>query len=346
MKTAIVTGGQGFLGRHLCAALVAQGYAVYSLDNLTSKNAARNFEIGDVPDIYDGPGGGRVFDIECDVVNGNDQVRRIARGIIREHGRLTEIWHFASPASPREYKADPLRCLAVNTEGTMNMCQLAHQHSARLIFASSSEVYGQPPPDIHLAIDESFLGNVSCVGPRSMYDEGKRAGEAIVTAWREDQLLDVRIPRIFNTYGPCLVDDRVVSALLRAAMFGEVFTAHANGSHARTFCYVADLVRQLMILRDSERTLPTNVGGEDYRTVAQLVGEVSKILLELGDDTPIQIHWDVEPQDEHDPITRRPDLSAIKSLGYDGPWMDLHTGLFRTAAWMANQREKRTGKKW
>lgn len=348
MKKAIVTGGRGFLGRHICKALVAQGYHVHSFDDMSTINGSLGLELSQINQSYSGPdgqpdrhGAGVLEEHDVDVTEVNHdnlwhEVMQVAKP------GIDEIWHFASPASPQEYKEDQLNTLRLGGVSLDELLRIAKLLSTSyrpvtVVFASSSEVYGDPTPEAFgpRGIPESYRGNVSTTGPRSMYDEAKRYGEALCAAWAK-QGVRVLIPRIHNTYGPGMsaYDGRVVSTLLRCAITGLPFVAHDMGMQYRTFCYVSDLVEQLMLLRDKGPSgEPVNVGGTDHLSI----GNLAEIVQTEIATEPFQVSFDGMRQDEHDPRDRCPDLSKIRALGWPGTRVSLRVGLHRTRLWMETE---------
>jgi dTDP-glucose 4,6-dehydratase len=303
----VVLGGAGFVGSHLCDHLVARGDEVVCVDDFSSGRPSNIAQLEDHP----------AFSlVEADISVS-----------LPVEGPVSGVFHLASPASPPDYLARPLETLAVGSEGTRRALELAHHHRARLLMASTSEVYGDP--DQHPQ-PESYWGNVNPIGPRSVYDEAKRFAEALCMAHHRTLGTDVGIARIFNTYGPRLRpgDGRVVSNFLLQAMQGEALTVYGDGSQTRSLCYVEDEVRGLVALFDSDLTGPVNIGNPDEYTVLQLAKAVVDL---LGSDSPI-VHL---PLPADDPTRRRPDISLARSaLGWE-PTTPLGEGLARTAAALA-----------
>jgi len=273
----VVTGGAGFLGSHLCDALVARGDSVICVDDLSTGNL----------DNLTGLVGHRRFRfVEADVSAALDV-----------HGPVDAVAHLASPASPPDYLRLPLQTLAVGSRGTENALELARRAGARFLMASTSEVYGDPL--VHPQ-EESYWGNVNPVGPRSVYDEAKRYAEALSLAYHRTHGVDVGIVRIFNTYGPRMRphDGRVVSSFIAQALGGEPLTIYGDGKQTRSFCYVSDLIRGLVAMLDSTETGPFNLGNPEEWTVADL----AELVLDItGSDSEIQYH--ALPVD--DPVRRR-----------------------------------------
>lgn len=305
----VVTGGAGFLGSHLCDALLADGHSVVAIDNLVT---------------------GQVANIEH--LFGHDRFRFVRQDVTNYlwvPGEIDIVMHLASPASPIDYLELPIQTLKVGSLGTHNALGLAKDKSARFFLASTSEVYGDP--DEHPQT-ESYWGKVNPVGLRGCYDEAKRFAEAMTMAYHRTHGVDVRIVRIFNTYGPRMRPDdgRVVSSFLAQSLRGEALTVFGDGSQTRSFCYVDDLIRGLIAVLHSDHVGPVNVGNPEEHTMLELADAVRKV---TGDDTSIEF----KPLPEDDPTRRRPDISLINSLTGWSPRIDLETGLALTAEWMSNQ---------
>ncbi len=306
MTTAVVTGGAGFVGGHICRALHQRGWRVVAVDNFVT---GRRANVADLVAVGDG----RFALVEADVVEG-----------IPVDEPVHAVLHLASPASPPEYLALPIETLEVGSTGTRRALDLARAHAARFLLASTSEVYGDPL--VHPQ-PESYWGNVNSVGPRSVYDEAKRYAEALTMAYHRTYGVDTTIARIFNTYGPGLRpgDGRVVSNFVVQAMRGEPLTVYGDGSQTRSFCYVDDEVRGLLALLDSDLTGPVNIGNPDEFTVLQLAA----LVLEVTGSTSEIVHREL-PLD--DPQVRRPDISlAQDKLGWQ-PEISLREGLRRIHA--------------
>ena len=303
----VVLGGSGFLGSHLCDQLLARGDAVVCVDDFSTGRRANVAHLEDRADFEL---------VEADVTTG-----------IPVDGDVTGVCNLASPASPPDYLALPLQTLAVGSEGTRHGLELAERHGARFLQASTSEVYGDP--EVHPQ-SESYWGRVNPIGPRSVYDEAKRFGEALTMAHHRTLGTDVAIVRIFNTYGPRLRPDdgRVVSNFLLQAMRGEPVTVYGDGSQTRSLCYVDDEIRGLIALFDSDLTGPVNIGNPDEYTIDQLARTVVDL---FGSSSPI-VHL---PLPVDDPTRRRPDITLARTaLGWE-PTTSLREGLARTAAALA-----------
>ena len=303
----VVTGGAGFLGSHLCEALLGRGDAVVCVDD---------YSTGDEANVAHLAGRAGFELVVADVSAG-----------LPVDGRVDAVAHLASPASPPAYLARPLATLAVGSEGTRHALELAAAHGARFVLASTSEVYGDPA--VHPQ-PESYWGNVNPVGPRSVYDEAKRFAEALTMAHRRDVGTNVGVARIFNTYGPRLApgDGRVVSNFCVQALSGQPLTVYGTGSQTRSLCYVSDLVAGLLALVDSNLVGPVNIGNPEEVTVAALAA----LVLELSGSSSEMVHMAL-PAD--DPARRCPDITlAGEHLGWR-PAVGLRQGLSLTLAHFA-----------
>jgi dTDP-glucose 4,6-dehydratase len=307
MSRVVVTGAAGFLGSHLCESLLARGDEVVGLDNLATGSVAN------VEHLF--------------ARDGFTFVRHDVSEFVWVPGPVDAVLHFASPASPKDYLDLPIQTLKVGSLGTHNTLGLAKDKGARYLLASTSEVYGDP--EVHPQT-EDYWGHVNPIGPRGVYDEAKRFAEAMTMAYHRAHGVDVRIVRIFNTYGPRMrpSDGRVVSTLLVQALRGKPLTIYGDGSQTRSFCYVDDEVGGILGLLDSEHVGPVNIGNPTEYTVRQLAG----IILEVtGADVEV-VH---EPLPVDDPTRRRPDIGlARRVLGWE-PRVDVREGLARTAEWLA-----------
>lgn len=305
----VVTGGGGFLGSHLCEALLARGDSVTCLDDFSTGSP------DNIAHLYSRE---RFAFRLTDVSAGIDMA-----------GPVDAVAHLASPASPADYYRLPLETLAVGSRGTEHTLELAQRHGARFVLASTSEVYGDP--HVHPQT-EDYWGNVNPVGPRSVYDEAKRYAEALSCAYARTHGTNVGIVRIFNTYGPRLRphDGRVVSSFIRQALAGEPLTLYGSGDQTRSFCYVDDLVRGIVAMIDSRELGPVNLGNPDERSVAQLAGLVLEI---TGSDSGTEFL----PLPADDPVRRCPVIiRATERLGWK-PEISLEDGVQRTVAWFRSQ---------
>ena len=305
MPRAVVTGGAGFVGSHLCDALRARDWEVVAVDNFVTGHPEN------VAHLADDTG---FTLVEHDVITG-----------IPVDGPLDAVLHLASPASPPEYLAHPIATLEVGSIGTRNALDLARANGARFLLASTSEIYGDPL--VHPQ-PESYFGNVNSVGPRSVYDEAKRYAEAITMAYHREYDVDTKIVRIFNTFGPRLgaADGRVVSNFLAQAMRGAPLTIYGDGKQTRSFCCVSDEVRGLLALLDSDHVGPMNIGNPDEFTMLEL----AEVVLEV---TGADVDLVFEPLPADDPRQRRPDISLAREvLGWE-PAVGLREGLTLTHDW-------------
>ena len=294
----LVTGGAGFVGSHLCDALLAEGHSVICADNLLTGRMENIAHLDHEP---------RFEFLEQDVCSPFDS------------GKIDYIFHFASPASPVDYLEHGIETLRVGSVGSMNCLELAKKYHAKYLLASTSECYGDP---LEHPQKESYWGNVNPVGPRSVYDESKRFAEAVTMAYHRYHKVDTRIVRIFNTYGPRLqIDDgRVISNFMKQALLGEDLTVYGDGSQTRSFCYVSDEVAGILALAKSEERWPTNIGNPSEFTILECAREVLDI---TGSDSKIRF----EPLPQDDPKQRRPDIGKAKRLLGWEPAIDLRTGL-------------------
>jgi len=305
MPRAVVTGGAGFLGGHICRALRADGYEVVAVDNLSTGQRDQ------VAELLADPG---FTLLEHDVVQG-----------LSVEGPIDAVLHLASPASVPEYLARPLETLRVGAEGTRHALELARGAGARFLLASTSEIYGDP---LEHPQREAYWGHVNPVGPRAVYDEAKRYAEALTMAYHRAQGVDAKIVRVFNCYGPGLLpgDGRVVSNFLSQAMAGEAITVYGDGTQTRSFCYVDDEVRGILALLASDWSGPMNIGNPDEQTVLEL----AKLVLEVTGSASAISFADL-PDD--DPTRRCPDIARARAVLGWSPRVDLRTGLERTYAW-------------
>jgi dTDP-glucose 4,6-dehydratase len=301
---ALITGGAGFLGSHLCERFLAEGYEVICMDNLITG------ELGNVEHLFRD----RWFHFE----------QRDVTEYIHVGGKLDAILHFASPASPIDYLLLPIQTLKVGSLGTHKALGLARAKGARFLLASTSECYGDPL--VHPQSEE-YWGNVNPVGPRGVYDEAKRFAEAMTMAYHRFHGVPTRIVRIFNTYGPRmrLNDGRALPAFMSQALRGEPLTVFGDGAQTRSFCYVDDLIEGIWRLLRSDEVLPVNIGNPREMTILEFAHAV---LRATGSRSPIVF----KPLPEDDPKVRQPDISkARRLLGWE-PEVPLEVGLERTLA--------------
>ncbi|MEU9022312.1 NAD-dependent epimerase/dehydratase family protein [Actinomadura sp. NPDC048394] len=306
---AVVTGGSGFLGSHLCEALLAQDISVVCLDNLltgTSRNIAHLTDRRDFRFL-----------------------RRDLTEPVHVPGDVGYVFHLASSASPADYLRYPIQTLEVGSQGTRNALELAEEKGARFVLASTSEVYGDPL--VHPQ-PETYWGNVNPVGPRSVYDEAKRFGEALTSAFRHSRGLDTGIVRIFNSYGPRMRPDdgRAIPTFLRQALTGEDLTVTGDGSQTRSICHVHDTVRGIIALAMSDHPGPVNIGSPYEISMADLAG----LIVELT-GSPSRIRFVDRPQD--DPKVRRPDTTLAEKVLDWHPRCGIEEGLRSTIEWFSRE---------
>uniref|UniRef100_A0A7C3Z0T4 UDP-glucuronate decarboxylase n=1 Tax=Desulfobacca acetoxidans TaxID=60893 RepID=A0A7C3Z0T4_9BACT len=301
MARILVTGGAGFIGSHLVERLLGQGHEVISLDNYFTGTKENLRHLMDQPNLEL---------IRHDVV----------QPIMLE---VDQIYHLACPASPVHYQYNPVKTIKTNVMGTLNMLGLAKRVKARILLASTSEIYGDP--QIHPQ-REDYWGNVNCLGPRSCYDEGKRVAETLMMDYHRQNGVDIRIARIFNTYGPRMAinDGRVISNFCVQALTGQEITIYGEGRQTRSFCYCTDLVEGLIRLMNQEGWhQPVNLGNPEEYTILELA---EKILAMTG--SPAKLVFRPLPPD--DPVKRRPDISRARELLGWQPGMPLISGLKET----------------
>jgi dTDP-glucose 4,6-dehydratase len=308
MPTAVVTGGAGFLGSHLCDYLIAEGYRVICVDNL---------ETGSLQNVE----------------HLRSEAFTFVNHDVTEHLGVDEpvdfVFHLASPASPIDYLRLPLQTLKVGSYGTHNALGLAKFSRARFLLASTSEVYGDPA--IHPQ-PETYWGNVNPIGPRGVYDEAKRYAEALTMAYHRQQGVDTCIVRIFNTFGSRMRpnDGRAIPTFLRQALAGEPLTVFGDGSQTRSFCYVDDLIRGIVLLAKSGEHLPVNIGNPQELSLLELAQTVVRVT-----GSKSEVVFEALPVD--DPQVRQPDITRARQLLGWEPQVDLEDGLRRVL--QANERE-------
>jgi UDP-glucuronate decarboxylase len=300
----LVTGGAGFIGSHLCQRLLAEGHRVFCIDNLFTGSKENITHLLDRDNF--------VF-IEHDIIE---------PFFIEEP--LDQIYNLACPASPVQYQSNPVRTVKANTIGVINMLGLARKHGARMLQASTSEVYGDP--DIHPQVEE-YRGNVNPVGPRACYDEGKRAAETLCFDYHRMHGMEIKVVRIFNTYGSRMAfdDGRVVSNFIIQALRGDSITIYGDGTQTRSFCYVDDLVGGLVAMMNTDKEIlgPVNLGNPNEFSIKKLA---EKVIVLTGSKSNI-VYNDL-PQD--DPKQRCPDISKAKELFGWVPMVELEEGLEKT----------------
>jgi dTDP-glucose 4,6-dehydratase len=296
---AVVTGGAGFLGSHLCDRLLAVGWEVLALDNLITGDEDNLGHLGRNPK----------FRFE----------RKDVTESIRIEGEVGYVFHLASPASPPDYLRFPVETLKVGSIATMNTLELAEAKGAKFLLASTSECYGDPDVSPQ---SESYWGRVNPVGPRSVYDEAKRFAEAITMAYHRHHGLDTHIVRIFNTYGPRmrLNDGRALPNFVFQALSGQPITVYGDGKQTRSFCYVSDLIEGIYRLSQSDEHFPTNIGNPTELTIYEFAERIRSY---FPNALPI-VH---EPLPEDDPKQRRPDITKAKRLLGWEPKVSLEEGL-------------------
>lgn len=294
----LVTGGAGFVGSHLCDALLAEGYTVIAVDNLVTGRTGNIAHLGREPRFEF-----RQHDI-CTTF---------------DFGAFDYVFHFASPASPIDYMKWGIETLQVGSVGTFHVLELARKYNAKYLVASTSECYGDP---LEHPQRESYWGNVNSIGPRSVYDEAKRFTEAMTMAFHRYHKVDTHIVRIFNTYGPRLQlnDGRVISNFMKQALRGEDLTVYGDGSQTRSFCYVSDEVEGILRLSRSDEHLPVNIGNPCEFTILECAKLVKEV---VGSSSKIAF----EPLPQDDPKQRRPDITKAKQLLGWEPKIELRKGL-------------------
>jgi UDP-glucuronate decarboxylase len=308
MARILVTGGAGFIGSHLVEKLLEQGHEVISLDNYFTgtKENLRPLLVQPSLEL-----------IRHDVV----------QPIMLE---VDQIYHLACPASPVHYQYNPVKTLKTNVMGTLNMLGLAKRVKARILLASTSEIYGDPR--VHPQ-REDYWGNVNCLGPRSCYDEGKRVAETLMMDYHRQNGVDIRIARIFNTYGPrmAISDGRVVSNFIVQALTGQDITIYGEGSQTRSFCYCSDLVEGLMRLMNREDCHdPVNLGNPEEYTILELAQKILTMT-----QSPAQLVFRPLPPD--DPVKRKPDITRARELLGWQPTVPLTSGLKETIPYFRNK---------
>jgi dTDP-glucose 4,6-dehydratase len=314
---ALVTGGAGFLGSHLCDALLADGYAVVAVDNLLT---------------------GRMSNLEHLANEPRFEFRQLDINEPFDCGPVDYVFHFASPASPVDYTVHGIETLKVGSLGTFHALEVARQYKAKYLVASTSECYGDP---LEHPQKETYWGNVNPIGPRSVYDESKRFTEAVTVAYHRYYKVDTRMARIFNTYGPRmqLNDGRVIPNFMKQALRGEDLTVYGDGTQTRSFCYVSDEIDGFVRLARSDEHLPVNIGNPDEFTILECA---KRILAVTGSPSAIR-H---EPLPADDPKQRQPDITKARTLLGWEPKVGLESGLklsldyFRAAVRREEEKDK------
>lgn len=318
----LVAGGAGFIGSHLCRTLLEAGEGVLCLDNLQTARISNLDTLSRFERFR--------------FVRG-DISQPLPTEVMREARAIRRIYNLACAASPDLYQANPEHTMLTNVVGTDHLLRLAEQSGARFLLASTSEVYGDP--DVHPQ-PEGYRGNVSCTGPRACYDEGKRAAETLAFDFARCNRADVRVARIFNTYGPHMrIDDgRVVSNFIAQILAEQPLTIYGDGRQTRSFCYVEDTVDALIRLMEADlpELQPINIGNQHELTIAELVEALGDV---VGEEISV-VHRSL-PVD--DPQRRRPDISAARALLDWAPSTPLATGLRRTYEWFAREHRKADG---
>jgi len=314
---SLVTGGAGFVGSHLVDALLRRGDEVVILDNLST---------GSLGNIEAATKSGKATFVFVDVVQSAQALRAVLDDALAGK-RIDRLFHLASPASPEAYGAHPWETLAVNAVGTMSLVDIALEHGARFLYASTSEIYGDP---LEHPQAESYFGNVDPIGERACYDEGKRFGEATVSVAIRARGLDGRIVRFFNCYGPRMsaADGRLIPALAEAAADRRAFPIHGTGLQTRSMTYIDDAVRLVLLVMEQPQTRlqPVNVGNDEERTIIEIARAFARVA-----GVPYEAEH-VAPR-PGDPQRRKPDLTIARSLGWQ-PKVSLDDGQQTTIAWL------------
>ena len=311
MRTILVTGGAGFLGSHLCKSLLERnGNKVICLDN---------FFTGQIDNL-------RALESNPNFKIVAHDITEPLIGKISEH--VDEIYNLACPASPIHYQFDPIETIKANTIGVVNVLEFARVNGAKILQASTSEIYGDP--EVHPQV-ESYRGNVNTLGPRACYDEGKRVAETLFMDYHRKYNLDIRLVRIFNTYGPNMArnDGRVVSNFIIQALKNKPITIYGDGNQTRSFCYVSDLVEGLYSTMNSDEIMPINLGNPDEFTIKELAEKV----VEMISSTSEIVYHDL-PVD--DPRQRKPNIDRANSVLNWSPKIELAEGLKKTISYFKN----------
>jgi UDP-glucuronate decarboxylase len=307
IKSVLVTGGAGFIGSHICKALLNKGYKVICLDNFFTGRKKNIMEFMDNP---------RFKIVVHDITDTKTSIDT------KIHEGVDQIYNLACPASPIHYQFDRIETVKANTIGVINILEFAKLNGAKILQASTSEIYGDP--EVHPQI-ESYRGNVNTLGPRACYDEGKRVAETLFMDYHRKYRLDIKLARIFNTYGPNMDvgDGRVVSNFIVSVLKNNPITIYGKGNQTRSFCYVEDTVDALIKIMESNEIGPFNVGNPHEIDILELATRIKEIM-----NSESKLIFNDLPQD--DPIRRKPDINLIKNkLGWE-PKVDLNLGLTNT----------------
>ena len=311
MNTILITGGAGFIGSNLCERLLNEGHQIICLDNLYT---------GSLENIK------HLF--------GNPKFKFINHDItipLNIPFKIHQIYNLACPASPPKYQQDPVYTLKVNFQGVLNLLELAKNHNATILQSSTSEVYGEPEISPQ---DENYRGNVNMVGVRSCYDEGKRVAETLMMDYHKQYNVDIRIVRIFNTYGPKMdkYDGRVVSNFINQALNNSNITLYGNGQQSRSFCYIEDLINGIIRLMNTPYNYPVNIGNPYEITVTELANIIIKLT-----NSKSSIVYETLPSD--DPTNRRPDITRAREILHWEPTYDLEDGIMKTIEYFARIKD-------
>ena len=308
MKTILITGSCGFLGSHLCDFYLSKNYKVIGIDNLLTGSIENILHINSNPNF-------KFYEIDvCNEINLND--------------KIDYILHFASPASPIDYLKYPLKTLRIGSVGTENILNLALKKKSIILVASTSEIYGDP---LEHPQSESYFGNVNPIGPRGVYDEAKRYLEAMTMAYKRKKKLNIRIVRIFNTYGPRMRinDGRAIPNFINQALSGNNITIYGDGSQTRSFCYIDDTITGISKLLESNFQFPVNIGNPDEYSIQEL----SKIICSQIPSNSKIVYKELP---ENDPKVRKPNISLAKKILGWSPKINLHNGLIKTTTYFKN----------
>ena len=307
----IVTGGAGFIGSNLCHRLIKEGKQVICIDNLFTG------DINNIKSLLEKENANFDF-IKHDIIYPIEII-----------GDIDQIYHLACPASPPQYQIDPIFTLKTNFLGTLNMLELARKKNATILLSSTSEIYGEPQVSPQT---EEYRGNVNTIGRRSCYDEGKRIAETLMMDYYYKYSTDIRIARIFNTYGPRMnkYDGRVVSNFINQALNNENITLYGNGNQTRCFCYIDDQIDGLIKLMNSNYIQPVNIGSDHEITIKELANIVLKLIQQ---NNSLIIY---KPLPSDDPTNRKPDINRATNILEWTPKCDLKTGLLKTIEYFKN----------